>query len=225
MLFSQTPNGRTHWCALAAAAASAMALLAGPALAQDAAPAEQPAAQQQQGEVPQPEWVKLCSTNPQDNQQVCVVTRERRAMTGQLLAAVSVRETGDKKVLFTAVPPGMLLRDGLRVHIDGAKPTKADYTICFPNLCFAETEIKADYINALKRGTNLVVTTLNQQGKPVNFDISLAGFTKAYDGAAIDPQKLQQEQQKLQDELRRKAEETRRQLIERQQGAAQGGAQ
>ena len=217
MLFSQTPNCRTRWCALAAAAASAMALLAGPALAQEAAPADQPAAQQQ-GDASQPEWVKLCSTNPQDNQQVCVVTRERRAMTGQLLAAVSVREMGDKKVLFTAVPPGMLLRDGLRVHIDGANPTRADYTICFPNLCFAEAEIKPDYISALKRGTNLVVTTLNQQGKPVNFDISLAGFTKAYDGEAIDPQKLQ-------DELRRKAEETRRQLIERQQGAATSGAQ
>jgi invasion protein IalB len=230
MFVTDTSKGRTLRCALAAAAIA----VAWPALAQDAPQGEAPAAEQPaaEGQPPaqgqqgaagqQPDWVKLCSQNPQNNQQVCVVTRERRAVTGQLLAAVSVREIADKKVLVTAVPPGMLLRPGLQVQIDGANATKVDYTICFPNLCFAEAEIKPDYINAMKRGSTLIVTTLNQQAKPVNFDISLAGFTKSYDGEAIDPQRLQAEQQRLQDELRRKAEETRRQLIERQQ---QSGSQ
>jgi invasion protein IalB len=240
MFVTDTSKGRALGRALAVAA---MAATAWPALAQDAAEGEAPAAEQpaaeaqqpaadqqaegQQGAGQQPDWVKLCSQNPQNNQQVCVVTRERRAVTGQLLAAVSVREVGDKKVLVTAVPPGMLLRPGLQVQIDGANATKVDYTICFPNLCFAEAEIKPDYVSAMKRGSTLVVTTLNQQAKPVNFDISLAGFTKSYDGEAIDPQRLQAEQQRLQDELRRKAEATRRQLIERQQqsGAQQTGSQ
>ncbi len=164
-----------------------------------------------------PGWVKLCSTNPQNNQNVCVITRERRANTGQLLAAVSVREVGDKKILVTAVPPGMLLRPGLQVSIDGSKPTKVSYSICFPNLCFAETEINAEFVGSMKRGNNLVVTTLNQQAKPVNFDVSLSGFTKSYDGEAIDPQKLQENTQRLEDELKRKAEEARRKLIEKQQ--------
>ena len=186
--------------------------LAAPAASQGAPEAAAP-----QAGPAQPEWVKLCSQNPQNNQQVCVVTRERRAATGQLLAAVSVREMADKKILVAAVPPGMLLRPGLQVLIDGAKPTKAGYSICFPNLCFAEAEINADYIGSLKKGQQLVVTTLNQQGKPVNFDVSLVGFTAAYDGAAIDPAQLQAQQKKLQDELARKAEEARRQLIERQQ--------
>ncbi|MHA1188880.1 MAG: invasion associated locus B family protein [Alphaproteobacteria bacterium] len=164
-----------------------------------------------------PGWVKQCSTNPQTSEEVCVITRERRANTGQLLAAVSIREVGDKKVLVTAVPPGMLLRPGLQVQIDGSEPAKVAYSICFPNLCFAETEINAEFVASLKRGNNLVVTTLNQQAKPVNFDVSLSGFTKSYDGAAIDPQKLQENSQRLEDELKRKAEDARRKLIEKQQ--------
>jgi invasion protein IalB len=205
----------------AAACAGLMisALAAVPTVAQEAAQPAAPAApaQEQAAGSSQPDWVKLCSENPENNQQVCVVTRERRAATGQLLAAVSIREMADKKILVTAVPPGMLLRPGLQVVIDGANPTRAGYSICFPNLCFAEAEINADYIGSLKKGSQMVVTTLNQQGKPVNFDISLAGFTAAYDGAAIDPADLQAQQQKLQDELAKKAEAARKQLIERQQ--------
>jgi len=200
--------------------ALAGAFLAAPSVeAQEAAPAAPapPAAAPAEAGIPQPDWVKLCSENPQTKQNVCVVTRERRAATGQLLAAVSIREAADKKILVTAVPPGMLLRPGLQVQIDGSKPTRSAYTICFPNLCFAEAEINADFVTAMKKGTQLIVTTLNQQAKPINFDVSLAGFTASYDGAAIDPKKLQEEQVKLQEELRKKAEEARRKLIEKQQ--------
>ncbi len=213
---------KANWAARAAAAAI---IAAGIGLiddthAQDSgqAPAQEPQAQAAPpSSAADPGWVKLCNTNTQTNEEVCVITRERRANTGQLLAAVSVREVGDKKILVTAVPPAMLLRPGLQVQIDGSTPSKVAYSICFPNLCFAETEINAEFVAAMKRGNNLVVTTLNQQAKPVNFDISLSGFTKSYDGEAIDPQQLQENSQRLQDELKRKAEEARRKLIEKQQ--------
>ena len=191
------------------------ALFAVPVAAQDAG---QPGGQTDQPPaVTQPEWIKICSENPNDKTTICVVTRERRAATGQLLAAVSLREIKDKKILVTAVPPGMLLKPGLQVQIDESKPQNAAYSICFPNLCFAELEVNADYVEAMKRGNNLIVTTLTQQAKAIKFDISLVGFTKSYDGEAIDPQKLQEDQKKLQDELKRKAEEARKQLIEKQQ--------
>ena len=58
---------------------------------------------------------------------------------------------------------------------------------------------------------------LNPQGKPVNFDISLAGFTTSYDGPGVDPQQAQANQQKLEDELKRKADQARQQLLDLQQ--------
>ncbi|WP_026380859.1 invasion associated locus B family protein [Afifella pfennigii] len=195
------------------AATLLLAFAVSPALAQD----QQGQEGADQAAPKQPDWVKLCSENPQNKQEVCVVTRERRAATGQLLAAVSLRETEGKRFLVSAVPPGMLIRPGLQVQIDGGEPTKVQYSICFPNLCFAETEVQDDFIASMKKGSKLVITTLNQQAKPVNFDLSLAGFTASYDGPAIDPQELQAEQQKLEDELKRKAEEARKQLIQRQQ--------
>ncbi|MCF1502987.1 invasion associated locus B family protein [Afifella sp. H1R] len=207
MQFLQAAMRRSR--SIAQVAAPLLLVLAvSPAWAQD----QQPNQDQQQ-----PEWVKLCSENPQNKKQVCVVTRERRAATGQLLAAVSLRETEGKKFLVSAVPPGMLLRPGLQVQIDGGKPTKVQYSICFPNLCFAEAEVNDDFLASMKRGSKLVITTLNQQAKPINFDVSLSGFTASYEGEAIDPKELQAEQQKLQDELKRKAEQARKQLIEKQQ--------
>jgi len=200
------------------AAGILVAFAVSPAWAQDQQSSGDQAAQ---GEPQQPEWVKLCSENPQNKQEVCVTTRERRAATGQLLAAVSLRETEGKKFLVSAVPPGMLLRPGLQVQVDGGQATKVQYSICFPNLCFAETEVNDEFIGSMKKGSNLVITTLNQQAKPVNFDLSLSGFTASYEGPAIDPKELQAEQQKLEDELKRKAEEARKQLIERQQQSTQ----
>jgi len=199
--------------------AATAALFAMPAAAQDTT--QQGGQAAKPAPAAQPEWIKICSENPKDKTKVCVVTRERRAATGQLLAAVSLREVKDKKIMVVAVPPGMLLKPGLQVQIDGNKPTKATYSICFPNLCFAEVEVNADYVGSLKGGSNLIVTTLTQQAKPIKFDISLVGFTKSYDGEAIDPKKLQDDQKKLQEELKRKAEEARKQLIEKQQGTTQ----
>lgn len=195
---------------------AAAALFAMPAAAQDTT--QQAGQAAQQPAAAQPDWVKICGEDPKDKSAVCVVTRERRAATGQLLAVMTLAEVKDKKFVRVAVPPSMLLRPGLRVQIDDAKPVNATYTICLPNLCFAEVEVKGDYVNALKAGNTVVITTLTQQAKPIKFDISLAGFTKSYDGEAIDPKKLQDDQKKLQDELKRKAEEARKQLIEKQQG-------
>lgn len=199
--------------------AVAAALFALPAVAQDATGQSGQAGKRPA--VPQPDWVKICGEDPKDKSQVCVVTRERRAATGQLLAVITLAEVKDKHFVRVAVPPSMLLRPGLQVQIDDKKPVKATYTICLPNLCFAEAEVKADYVGAMKAGNKVVITTLTQQAKPIKFDISLIGFTKSYDGEAIDPKKLQDDQKRLQDELKRKAEEARKQLIQKQQGNSQ----
>lgn len=209
-------SGRMVSALAIAVSAACLIGVPGSSLAQEAgqaAPGAQP-----QGALPgDPGWIKLCSENPETKENVCVITREKRAATGQMLAALSIRESSEKKFLVAAVPPAMLIRPGLQVQVDGSESTKVAYTICFPNLCFAEAEINADFILGMKRGNNLVVTTLNQQAKPVNFDISLSGFTASYDGDAIDPKELQAKQEQLQSTLQQKAEETRKKLIEMQQ--------
>jgi len=49
--------------------------------------------------------------------------------------------------------------------------------------------------------------------------VPLAGFGKAFDGPAMDPKVLEEQQKKLQSELEKRSEEMRKKL-ETQQGAA-----
>lgn len=166
-------------------------------------------------------WVKVCNVNPQTKKNMCLVTQELRTETGQFLASVAIREIEgeDRKTLLIAVPPGMLIQPGLRVQVDGGKQEQAKYGICFPNACYAELVINADFIAGMKRGTKLVLTTLNQQAKAVGFDLTLIGFTKIYDGEAVDPKELAQKQEQLQKELQKRAEEARQKLIDQQKKA------
>jgi len=168
---------------------------------------------------PESPWAKLCNADPATGKELCLTIQEIRADTGQFIASATIRTiAGDaKKSLITAVPPGMLLQPGLRVQIDDGQPVDVKYGICFPNACYAELEVNDEFVSKLKAGGKLIITTLNQQAKPVNFPMSLAGFTKAYDGTGLDQAAQQARESELADALARRAENARQKLIEQQQ--------
>ena len=195
--------------------AALLAFSAGAAAAQDAAQPEQPPAGAEATTVTQPEWEKVCGEI--NDQRECHISRKRVAATGQPIAQFMIIERADKKLAQIAVPPVALIQPGLQVKVDDNEPTGVKYVVCTPGECLALGEINDEFISGLKAGSNLVVTMLNPQGRPVNFDISLAGFTASYDGPGIDPAEAQARQQRLEDELARKADEARQQLLELQQ--------
>jgi invasion protein IalB len=174
----------------------------------------------------QPAWVKLCNTDPASKKELCLTLQELRAETGQFIASATLRQiTGDDKVSFiAAVPPGMLIQPGLRVQVDSGKQYPVKYGICYPNACYGELDVDTDFVAALKKGKQLVLTTLNQQAKGVAFPMTLAGFGKAYDGKGLDAAGQQQRQEDLNKALQARAEEARKKLIEQQQKES-GGAQ
>ena len=168
---------------------------------------------------PEAPWAKLCNVDPSTGKELCLTLQEIRADTGQFIASATIRTIAGeaKKSLITAVPPGMLLQPGLRVQIDDAAPTDIKYGICFPNACYAELEVDDEFVAKLKAGGKLTITTLNQQAKPVNFPMTLSGFTKAYDGKGLDQAAQQARESELADALARRAENARQKLIEQQQ--------
>ena len=175
-------------------------------LAQDTPPAETP------------QWIKICSTDPNTEKELCLVTQELRADTGQFIASATIRQiVGDPTTTFiAAVPPGMLLQPGLRAQIDQGKHYEIKYGICFPNACYGDIEINEDFVNAMKAGGQLMITTLNQQGKSIAFPLTLLGFTKVYDGEGVDPTTGQAKLEDLSKSLKAAAEEARQKLIEQQ---------
>jgi Invasion protein B, involved in pathogenesis len=173
---------------------------------------------------PAASWIKVCGEDNGSKKQICFTQRELRTDSGQFLASAGVREVKgeDRKILLIQVPVAMLIQPGMRVQVDKNKQESAKYTICFPNACFAELPVDGNFVAALKKGSNLVLTTLNQQGKGVSFQLSLSGFTAAYDGAPLDTEALQRQQQQLQDELARKAKDAQQKLIDAQKQATDG---
>jgi invasion protein IalB len=215
MSFMLKSSSQVRLLTRAAMLAAVVACGAVPAAAQDAAPQPPAAASGDQTPVPQPDWEKVCGKV--NDQQECHISRKRLAATGQPIAQFLVIERGGKKLLQVAVPPVALIQPGVQVKIDNAEPTGVKYVVCTPGECLALGEINDDFIGKLKKGGSVSITMLNPQGKPVNFDISLVGFTSVYDGPGIDPQEAQARQQKLEDELKKKADEARQQLLQLQQ--------
>jgi invasion protein IalB/sporulation protein YlmC with PRC-barrel domain len=177
----------------------------------------------------QPDWTKVCGKDPASNSEICYTTRDFVSDQGQPVMAVAVYEskTGGQaqRVVRFLLPLGLMLQPGIRFAVDQGQPTPGRYALCFPNGCFAEaTGLKDDFLNAMKRGTSLNVSVQNQVAREVTFAVPLAGFGKAFDGAAIDPKVLEEQQKKLQEELEKRSDELRMRLKSSASGAASPAA-
>lgn len=189
------------------------------------APAQQPAAPAGQAgagptvvqvkpEPSQTAWTKVCGKDQAANKEICYTTRDFVSDQGQPVLAAAIYDVkGDpNKIVRFLMPLGLLLQPGIRFGVDNAQPTAGRFAICFPNGCFAEATVKDDFINAMKKGTTLSISVQNQGAREVSFAIPLTDFAKGFDGPAIDPKVLEEQQKQLQDELAKRQEELRQRL-------------
>lgn len=220
-------------CAIALA--GALLFVGGGALAQQAPAAG--AAQQQQQQQPQgpiaaelvavqPDWTKVCGADPQTKKEMCYTTRDfgvsaKEGEAPQPLLALAIYDPkgDDQKIIRLLLPPGLMLKPGFRFSIDKGAPESGAFEICFPNGCFAEAKVKKAVVDGMKKAEKMTVVVKNQANGEVTFYLPLANFGKAFDGPAVDPKVLEEQQKKLQEELQKKAEEERKKL-EVQKGAA-----
>lgn len=192
-----------------AVAGAAACLLAAPALAQQKPPTNG--------------WYKVCSK--QEDNDICNVQFQSVASTGQLVTAVSLAEIKGKinrRVFQVTVPIGRLIPAGIKVKVDDKKEVTIPYTYCFPQSCMAEVQLDDNLVTLLKSGSGMSITSTNFQNKPNPVDVTLSGFTAAYDGEPLKRDELEKQQQELQEQLRKKAEEQRKKLQEAQDKAKQG---
>jgi invasion protein IalB len=215
-VLAQTAPAQTP--ARPAAPAQRPAAPAAPAAGQPAQAPQQntgPMVVQVKAEPSQPEWTKVCGKDQGTNAEICYTTRDFVSDQGQPVLAVAlydVKGQQSQKIVRFLMPLGLLLQPGIRFTVDQGQPTPGRYAVCFPNGCFAEAQVKDDFVAALKKGTNLNVSVQNQAGREVTFAVPAAGFGKAFDGAPIDPKVLEEQQKKLQEELEKRSEELRKQL-------------
>jgi invasion protein IalB len=173
----------------------------------------------------QTEWTKVCGKDQASGTDVCYTTRDFVSDQGQPVLAVAVYEMKNAaqkqevRVIRYLLPLGLLLQPGIRFTIDGQQGTAGKFAVCFPNGCFAEAgNVGPELVAAMKKGTTLNVSVQNQTQREVTFAVPITGFGKAFDGPAIDPKVLEEQQKKLQAELEKRSEDMRKKL--EQQNAA-----
>ena len=250
MFFANRPARPLRIAAFLALAGLAGQGLAGPALAQGgkgkavpaptapaptAPPAAAPTGAAQTGpqivnvksDPAQTEWTKVCGKDQASGTDVCYTTRDFVSDQGQPVLAVAVYDMKNAqqnvRVVRYLLPLGLLLQPGIRFTIDGQQGTAGKFAVCFPNGCFAEAgNVGPELVTAMKKGTTLNVSVQNQTQREVTFAVPITGFGKAFDGPAIDPKVLEEQQKKLQAELEKRSEDMRKKL--EQPGAAGAGA-
>ena len=181
---------------------------------------------QVKAEPSQPEWTKVCGKDQSTNTEICYTTRDFVSDQGQPVLAVAVYDVKGQqpqKVVRFLMPLGLLLQPGMRFTVDQGQATPGRYVDLPPNGCFAEAQVKDDFIAAVKKGSNLNVSVQNQMGREITFAVPAAGFGKAFDGPPIDPKVLEEQQKKLQEELQKKSEEMRQKMLNSGAGAAPPG--
>jgi invasion protein IalB len=213
-----------------------LVLAAGQALAQQAQPDQsQGAAPQVQGPIKldlvgtQSKWTKVCGHDQSANKDVCYTTRDFSTQPNQapvLAVAIYDIKGNDERIIRLLMPVGLMLRPGFRFWVDKGETLDGAFEICFPNGCFAESKVKGPTIDQMKNGTTLSIAVRNQANNEVTFGVPLADFGTAFDGPAVDPKVLEDEQKKFQAELQKRAEEERKKLEAEKQGGGSptGGA-
>lgn len=166
---------------------------------------------------PQQNWLKVCDPLP-DGKEACIM-RQVVLANGQFLGSFLLRDDPGQEsrlLAVAAVPLGVLLPFGLTWQIDGSKPVRVPYMLCDPTSCATQLVINEQYVDSLKKGSTLKLTAKNRQNEDLTIEITLAGFTAAYDGdASLSFDEFRQEtsgENALEQVLQDRAEELRRQL-------------
>jgi len=135
------------------------------------------------------DWSLVCE--PGGGEGACAMTQLGLDPQGSPAIEFVVRKVNDDKAEINGVkvnavadiitPLGVLLEFGLRLKIDSGEERGAPFRICQQHGCLVREPLSDDVVKKLKAGATATVTVAAEGAGPIEIEISLAGFTKAYD--------------------------------------------
>jgi invasion protein IalB len=155
-----------------------------PAPAAQPAPSPAEATANTQSQPGQPGWASRCTSPSRDAPLECAI--EETAVltkTGQLIVLVNIRVTGDTRspVALVQLPLGLNLPAGAKFQVDDGKAVDLPIQTCENRGCYANLQIPADLLSALKSGKQLKVSFQNLGKETITIPMPLTDFTAAYD--------------------------------------------
>jgi invasion protein IalB len=168
-------------------------------------------------------WTKVCQKDPSGAKEFCRTIRAFGQAADQpptLAMAIDSLSGEDKRVIRMQLPEGLLIRPGFRLLLEKLEPIDGRYSICAGGSCFAEAEVTGPAIAALKKVAIAAVVVRNQVGAEVTFNVPMHDFAAAFDGAPVDPKKIEEQNKALQEQLEKKGKDLREQIEKQQPSAA-----
>ncbi|MAQ37577.1 MULTISPECIES: invasion associated locus B family protein [Thioclava] len=134
------------------------------------------------------DWELQCAKSP-DGKDPCQMYQVIKDQNGGNVADISVIGLPDGSQaaagLTIMVPMQTLLSQNLVMQVDGGKAMVYPYSFCDPRMmgCFARFGVGKAELESLKKGSKatITITPLANPQQKVKADISLSGFTKAFD--------------------------------------------
>ena len=130
------------------------------------------------------DWTLECGALP-SGKRICQMTQVvNNPKDGKpLLQAAVIKPSGGKKAILRLVAPlGVWLRPGVGFSINGGSKNNLNFEFCLREGCIAQLGLSSGLVNAMKRGSKARLSIQNIQRRKLNLDVSLRGFTAAYDG-------------------------------------------
>lgn len=159
--------------AFTGAALAAMITMTGTAMAQDEAETETPEG---------PVWLATCTNQANPDELTCTMSQTLTvSSSGQRLLAVTIQPGGDAPSLLLALPHGLNFGSGVGVRTDDGEEARFDFTTADATNTYARVPLTRDLLSAMRAANTLRLNVVGVGGRAVNFEVSLAGFSKTYD--------------------------------------------
>jgi invasion protein IalB len=139
------------------------------------------------------DWALECIRMPEGQEEPCQLFQSLTDEKGNLVSNVRIFRLpdGQRAVAgaLVAVPLETLLTAQLTIRVDGGQAKRYPFAVCDPLGCYARIGFTAEDVNAFKRGAKATVSLVPfvAPDQPLNLDMSLKGFTAAFDKATVMP--------------------------------------
>lgn len=135
------------------------------------------------------DWTKVCINEGA----TCVVEQIGKTASGEDALRIRIEKlpspqtVNGQSIVAVAnieVPLGVVLSTGLKLRIDQGQVTASPYFVCQAQGCVVRAPLQNELLESLKRGARaqFSFTVIQQgEGRDIPIDISLSGFTRAFD--------------------------------------------
>lgn len=159
--------------ALTGTAAVAMMTMALAAAAQEPSESEAPEG---------PTWLATCNNQTTPDALTCSMSQTLTvAGSGQRLLAVTVQPGGEAPSVLLALPHGLNFGSGVGVRTDDGEEARFDFTTADATNTYARIPLSQTLLSAMRAANTLRLNVVGVGGRAINFEVSLAGFSKTYD--------------------------------------------